>query len=249
MKNLLLKLFLFVAANCVAQNNDFSNIENFAPGHRSFYLNGESPSEINPGSAGENVTWDFRNLTFKTKDTVEQQILKMEETPYKLNYPKATIAEKNGDGSWVFIERTKNESLVWGVITAQGLEMKYLTPYKFLKQPIKFGDSFSGVAQREYEVKNTKITGTNNYSTSVDGNGTLVLKDKKYENVIRLKFIQEFNDGVGDNVTKVRVESYVWFDKLHKAAVLKIDNVSVINKWYNNKSYTISFLLDEKNVN
>ncbi|GAE66774.1 hypothetical protein H3Z85_17925 [Chryseobacterium indologenes] len=249
MKNILLKILLCISANCAAQNSDFSNIENFVPGHRSIYLNAESSTEINPGSSGENITWDFRNLVFKVKDTAAQQIIKIDETSHKLDYPKATIAEKNSDGSWVFIERTENESLVWGVITAQGLEMKYVTPYKFLKKPIKFGESFTGIAKREYEVRNTKITGTNNYSTLVDGTGHLVLKDKKYENVIRLKFIQEFNDGVGDNATKVRIESYVWFDNLHKAAVLKIDNLSVTNKWYNNKSYNISFLLDEKNLN
>jgi len=247
MKHLLV-LCCICSMYCNAQEKSFPDLENFTIGSKSIYLKLPQQSVIEAGARGQNAIWDFSSLKVESKDTLTQEIVKVKDTPYASDYPKANLAEKNSDGSWVFIEKDKDMSKVWGIITTQGIKMSNTTPYIFLKRPIKYNDSISGKSEREYSVKGQSIKGTNNYYTVVDGMGTLKLAAKTYKDVVRIKFVQSFEDGAGDNLTKIFVTSYAWFDRSHKAAILKIDHVKVSNKWYNNENNDVEVLLDEKVV-
>src|SRR5580658_7082388 len=61
---------------------------------------------VQPGTGGENQTWDFSKLKQKP-DTLTEWMVLPSETPYKDKFPKANQVEKYSDGSYVFADKRK----------------------------------------------------------------------------------------------------------------------------------------------
>jgi len=246
MKRLLftVSVALISVMNCQAQLV-LKNVEDFSVGSNSRYLKIKDANNLLPGPSGDNVTWDFSQLSISGTDTAFQEIVNAKESKYSSTFPNADIAEKNNDGSWVFQQKNKDNNIVWGVVSEQGLEMANTTPYTFIKRPFKYKDSIGGVAERKYSLQGQPVNGTNTYYTIADGWGTLKLGNKVYKNVLRIKFAQVFEDRSPSSVTKITIVSYGWFDKDHRSSLLKMNHVKIENKWYNKEDSEVMALINE----
>ena len=71
----------------------------------------------------------------------------------------------------------------------------------------------------------------------------LILPNKTYENVLRVKIVQKtINKIIQYNSESItHTTTYVWFDKLHTSALLKIDKTE--SDYFND--YSIQYLLRE----
>jgi len=221
---------------------ELKNVENFSTGHKMVYLALKDSLTI-PKAGPSPLVWDYASLKVEG-DTIYQELTDVPEQ-YKKNFPKANLVEKRSDGTMVFTEKTATESKVWG-IERQGMIMPYATPYPFVKRPFLSGDSLTGHPDREYTAYGYHIKGTGNTRTYSDGWGTLILPTGKYE-VMKLVFEQHYvdiADGSGDKTTTDLV-THTWFDTQHAGALLKVTDIRISSKYYNNNMRTTELLLSE----
>lgn len=244
MKNFLISTLLFFPCIIHAQDTVFQNIENFVVGDTATYLVGSS-TNLPVIKVGENVDWDYRKFT-EIKDTVYQFIINPDS--YSSDFPNANIVEKNSDGSLTFIKKTKKDNQIWGFITSENLKIKYLTPHVLINRPFAYKDSLHSECTRVYETYNQKYEGKGNSITVAEGFGTLHLPNGTFNDVLLIRFEHTYKDisqaSMG-NTMLIHTISYAWFDKKHKSALLKIDNVSISSQYYNDKSENIQYLVIE----
>jgi hypothetical protein len=217
--------------------------EDFRVGHKMVYLELKDTiglMSVKPGP----ISWDFSTLRM-SGDTVYQELIALPEQ-YKKDFPEANLVEKKSDGSMVFTEKTAQESKVWG-IERQGMTMPYSTPYVFIRRPFKLGDSIISRPDREYTMYGTQVKGSGFTRTISDGWGTLKLPAGTYE-VLKLSFEQHYTDiaaGSADE-TKTDIVTHAWFDAKHKGALLRVSEIRIRSKYYNNTLHTTELLLSEE---
>lgn len=87
------------------------------------------------------------------------------------------------------------------------------------------------------------FTGTGMATVEADGFGTLILPHKTYPNTLRIKIIQKQSDIMEQyhSISKTTVITYVWFDKNHGSALLKMKETK--SQYYSDTN--IEYLLSE----
>jgi len=240
---LIVKLFLLTAFNVTSQPV-LNNIEDFSIGERSTYVNAEK-AQVSPGTAGAQITWDFKNLT--SIDSQQYKIIHPDSTSYKGQFKNADLVEVSPDGSYVFQEIKNDTNQVWGNVNNSNTVIRYSDPYQFLFRPITFLDSLVDTARRSYKTSGIKYEGTGIVKTKVDGYGTLKVPNGTFSNVLRIKIEQLFKDTAqsSGSVTTSRIITYTWFDEDHKSALLRWDSTIINSDFFKDTSKTVKYLIKE----
>jgi hypothetical protein len=243
MKKLLLFGQTLLLSSFVFGQPEIQNAENFSEGTILVFQICNSDNVL-VGKAGKKQTWDFSSLNLKEGDKITEEMISPDETNFKTNFPDANLVEKYSDGRLVFMKKTDKENYLLGFVdTESDMTMSYPKPMLFAKRPLKFSDNFRDEYETEYSVKGMDFKGKGTVSIVVDGYGTLILPNGKYENVLRVKITQTQTDKLIKYQSESTTEtvSYVWFDDKHTSALLKIDETK--STYYNNKS--VQYLLSE----
>jgi len=126
----------------------------------------------------------------------------------------------------------------------EDMEIQYSKPMLFAKRPIKYLDSISDNFKTTFTRQNMDFEGNGKVNIVADGYGTLILPNKKYESVLRVKITQNTTTTIKQYGSKSEMlnTTYVWFDNNHTSALLKIDITK--SAYYNDK--TVQFLIKEK---
>ncbi|HYF02028.1 MAG TPA: T9SS type A sorting domain-containing protein [Patescibacteria group bacterium] len=108
-------------------------------------------------------------------------------------------------------------------------------------------DSFEDTSLREYVVNGIEIIGGGRIQVIADGWGTLVLPHQSFDNVLRVKTEQWYNDTnkLTGQITSIHLKSYNWYNNDYKSSLLKIDSQAVSSPTFNNNSVSISYLSEE----
>ncbi|HXB11590.1 MAG TPA: hypothetical protein VNZ45_06370 [Bacteroidia bacterium] len=199
---------------------------------------------VKPGFTGPKQTWDFSTIKAGTT-TVTEEMVKPETTPNGKQFPTANTVEKYSDGQYVYADKENNlSSLVGYVSTKMNMVMEYPKPMVFAKRPIMFGGTNSYPFTDKFTSNNMKFSGKGLVTLAADGYGTLILPNKKYSNVLRVKITQKQTDTLLQNhtVSTMTITTYVWFDEKHKSALFKI-STSVSPAYF---SKTVEYLISEE---
>lgn len=203
------------------------------------------PDSVFPGPSGKNQIWDFSNLK-PTSNKITQKIMSIKSTSYDDYFPDAQLAEVNSDGTFVFFRKTKSENYLVGFADErQEMTMKYVDNMIFMKRPIQFGDSISDTFRREYSTSYFEFKGNGTVTIVADGYGKLILPNKTYDKVLRVKIVQESLDTLDQYKTKNKTTNitYLWFNNENKSTLLKINELTT--PFFTNK--TVLYLLSETN--
>ncbi len=245
MKNLNLIVLLLFPVLLNAQNLVIENAENFKSGTILTFQKCE-PDNVTPQEKGENITWDFTELSETEDEKLTEEIISPKETKYHDSFSNADLVEKYSDGRLVYFTISKDENNLVGFVNPNsGMMMHYENPMLFMRRPITFGDSISDSYSTKYSVNNMNFKGKGNVSIIADGYGTLKLpNDKVYENVLRVKITQNQTDEMIQypNKFEMTTTTYVWFGKENTSALLKINKIE--SQYYNDK--TVEYLLSEE---
>jgi hypothetical protein len=219
------------------------NAENFKVGTVLVFQHCETEN-VQFGNGGANQVWDFSSLKIKKSETTIERMVLPQSTKHGELFPKANLVEEYSDNRLVYMLKTDTENYLLGFVdTTKSLILKYNDPMLFAKRPLKYGDTITDSYTTEYSMKNFDFKGQGTVTIVADGYGKLVLPDNTYENVLRVKITQEQTDILTQysSVSKTETISYIWFDKTHTSALLKIDETKSTH--YNNKS--VEYLLSE----
>lgn len=240
-------ILLISAVICTAQPV-LRNFENLAPGSKNTYLAADG-EEVMAGKGGESVTWNFSNLSMLT-DTITEQKLLPAQTPKGSEFPAANLAESRSDGTVTYLKQTPDTTFFLGIIEPSfGLTIKYKNPYTFITRPFTFGDSLMDTHTRTFNLQGADYNGGGTSLSTADGYGSLILKGKVYDNVLRIRYEQVTKDtsSVDGSVLTITTIGYSWYDTLHASALLKIDSLDIKSDFFNSSTKNVYVLHNEFN--
>ncbi len=183
-------------------------------------------SYVDPGIAGENITWDFSNLQFD-----QPFIGKVNNSQLSSNqalFPKANTELGEFDALFYF-DVNKQETDQYGYVSSDGkTKIIYSSPFIKMKYPFGYGDSYSGQLNGSYEYGDLiKGSLSGNYSVEADGSGSLVLPGNiKFENVLRIKTIKKYSILFSNSTQDVEVTTYRWYNSYHRYPILVLTEYS-----------------------
>lgn len=149
------------------------------------------PDGLTAGPSGENVTWDFSDLTL-TGAFYSLELINLADAPDYTEFPGANMASDNGFGQYGFLKLTSSEYTNYGS-NAIGVITYYDDPEEIFVFPMSYGTTntdnfhasfFSGI---DFERSGTTIS-------EADGYGTLILPTGTFEDVLRVKVSQDYTD-------------------------------------------------------
>lgn len=209
-----------------------TSVEDYQIGTSVKYVN--CINNIGPGGAGANQHWMFTSLS--PIDTVVDNVVTPDWTPYRSQHPDANIARRTKDGDYLFYNKTGNATYLVGDHDATA--NRHIThPNSLLssKRPLTYND----VAIDTFTTKeNTSgSSGMGIMNMQVDGYGMLHLPGNVTINdVIRIKVTLVSTDTIPfapppyPSPSRIITTStlYSWFDNGHKSALLRWDSTAVL---------------------
>ena len=196
------------------------------------------------GAAGTNQVWDFSNLVVDTLVHYEFYV-----SPNSSLIPAATGAYTNGGTHFTYLNVNESGESILGEsdqipYSVPVYSMIYSDPVILLTYPFKYPDSIyntvAGIIPPYLESGSRKGTS----STTADGYGILRLPAGIFNNVLRVKIIQDFRDSILTGtppVTSFKIthyEEYHWYDGVHKTPVFEIlkSLISVNDTFFSGKA-------------
>jgi hypothetical protein len=173
-----------------------------------------------PGVAGRNVVWDFRNLEL-TRDFVgtlnSPDFSKGASTFHQSN----TMLEEFGN--FFFFKTTEKSIEQYGFMSANGsTEIIYDIPFVKMRYPFSFGSSFVGTFNGRYNSNNSQLgTLQGYYAVEGDGTGTLLLPGNMvYENALRVKEVKTYDQVLNNRKYDIETITYRWYVHGHRFPIL-----------------------------
>ncbi len=174
----------------------------------------------NPGVAGKNVVWDFRNLELN-KEFVGT--LDNPSTSKGANLFPETNARLEEFGNSFFFRTTQSGIEQYGFLSANGnTHIRYNKPFVKMRYPFAFGNSFEGSFAGTYNSNNKPIGNIDGiYTVEGDGLGTLLLPENMvYDNVLRVKEAKRYTQTLNNRNYDIETITYRWYTSEHRFPIL-----------------------------
>lgn len=194
-----LTVFIFIglslAAQPVIQSSDFypSIGETFTI-HEANYMN--------PGSSGNNVTWDLSGLN--SNSTISLNIL-----PADPNFPNSTHQFEFVGQVDNHLKLTPQAFEIVGEVTPFE-NIDYSDPIKIFEFPMTIGDQFTDIFSGVFDQSGTSIQRSGSIDVEVDGYGTLITPQGTFTDVLRIHSIRTVNDDLGGMTITSTIDMYQW---------------------------------------
>jgi len=191
-------------------------------------------TNFNPGDTGANHTWDFSSLTLATGN-INTAYISPGSTPYAASFPAASVSLYESSLFTYTYYKVSASSMNLIGIANPGLTLPYNDEEIYTKYPFTFrsfyNDNFHGSFT---DIPNAlKYDRTGTISSIADGYGILKLHGKVFNNVLRLKTIQQMDDAsidtdMGDTFeTKhIYTRTYTWWTAIDKLPILEFTYMS-----------------------
>jgi Secretion system C-terminal sorting domain len=225
---ILLLLFSFIGFSMFSQSPTLTMLNSGPQPGDVFHSIYADTTGVGFGSPGANQIWDYSNLVLGIT-TLDEFFLNVD-----LNLiPNSTVScFTEGFLNYLKINASEYSMLAFkdyrGIpIYMQAPTMIYSVPLRLFTYPFNFSDNFTDlVTGTQSFIVITYRKGTS--STMADGYGTLLLPTGTFNNVLRVKNIQDLRDSTvmmnppGYSFMSTHNEMYLWYDGIHKTPVLKI---------------------------
>ncbi len=200
---------------------------------------------ISPGGDGLDQVWDFS----KTQFTGEKATSFLTENPTQLidgiGNHNATLSDKGYEYVYNIGE---NKSEIVGLVT-KDLSIVFSDPIVKINYPVPFGtnfiDDFSGTGTDSYK-SNIAISGTNSFKA--DGYGTIKLRDKTLNNVLRVKLEENKMQLNPCSVYEMKTTTYFWYAPTFRYPVMGT-TTRVVKSSIQNTVVTQTAFINEKVIN
>ncbi|HKC68949.1 MAG TPA: T9SS type A sorting domain-containing protein [Bacteroidia bacterium] len=192
LQNLFLAAGLFTASLCIAQPTLTATGINPVVGD-AFVDYGTG--YVGPGSAGANQTWNLSSLT--TTGTVSYTAVNPSSTSYSSSFSNANVCESGGSAGYYGYYKTSSSALqIYGDVIATGttsIVIPYSNPEDMIHFPFTYNDTYTDTWAGTF-TNGTMFYRRGTDSVTADGYGTLILPNGTYSNVLRVHFVQNYQD-------------------------------------------------------
>ena len=190
---------------------------------------------LEPGNAGQNITWDFSTLQFEKSFTGFLKNAQLTENGSAFPKANTELAEFS---SRFYFNVNENQIEQYGYSSVDGRSrIYYETPFIKMKYPFAYGDIFTGSFTGSYHYDNLLAGSINgSYSVEADAFGTLILPgNKEFESTLRIKTTKQYETVFSSTTQEVEIVTYRWYNQSHRYPLLVLttykttvgENVSV----------------------
>ncbi len=166
-----------------------------------------------PGDAGTGVSWDMSGLT----ENSEQYFVfeNPTSTLWAEDFPSATISGRSWDGSVSYYKLDDEGLSVVGLASIINASDTFLLNYNddefFIGLPQSYGDMNTDGFDGTSNTLGFEVPFNGNVNLEVDGEGTLVLPNASYSNVLRYHLEREFTTTFMGSSTTTTKEQWAWW--------------------------------------
>jgi hypothetical protein len=216
-------LLLFAAFGAFPQGPTLTSSNSAPQPGDSFTRYNADTTGVVPGDPGAGKIWNFSSLVIQTSYLTYNYVAPSA-TPYGNLFPDATVSYSN-DPTYGYYKVTSSEYEIIGMSSSLNSWFYSNTEIMF-SYPFSYGSNLvdSLYATSFYLGINHYRIGTR--TTVADGYGTLILHSGTYNNMLRVKVIQNYSDSSSTNVVHVYGVSYSWYDGVNKTPALMISTLS-----------------------
>jgi len=215
MKKSLLFIFgatLFASADLLAQPTLTASGSNMVVGDVFIWTTSNAVAQ---GNAGANQTWNLSSLS--SSGTATNTAVTPGSTPYGSSFPSANVSIQAGGGTYTYYTTSASAFQYRGIAPSASIETNYSNPEDYMHYPFTYNDTYT-----DYFVGVTTNTASPypNYrrgSTTVtaDGYGTLTTPVGTFGGVLRVHFVQNYQDSSNvagtDYITTYANDQYMWY--------------------------------------
>jgi len=185
---------------------------------------------LNSGASGAGVTWNFSGLVASggySTTTVEADTSSV--------YLTSNLLEILPNGQQEYVQENSSASMVNGLYDPSTGNTATYNNFDIAQRPMAYTTNY--VDSYSVTIPGPPFTkGIGAMRETGDAYGTLVLPSGNYSNVLRVKKVQNETDtieGSSPYVVSSSTISYLWFDGVHPAPLLRIDSVSnpAVQSW------------------
>ncbi len=177
--------------------------------------------DFEPGSAGASQVWDFSDIQLSS-DQSNSRTLEFVNPSDGYNtedFPSAELSEKS-DSAYTYYKIEDGNLLRLGTGFGEGIE-KLTDLQTLIVTPYNYGDTHSDEYEGTIDVtiqgNEMQMERNGIIEAEADGYGTLIIGERKYNNVLRLKITQTIKDslpppmpGVPGGSTTTDITTYTW---------------------------------------
>jgi hypothetical protein len=176
------------------------------------FLSGDSytmavVTNVEPGEAGENMTWDYSGVLFE--GSYNGQFVPSSPSPYEDDYPNADWILESGGNQFYYNYGPDFFEYHGGA--EQGVSYPYTDPETYHPYPFSFGETFEDNMAATVNIAGIETNRTGASSTTFDGYGAIDLPGGDHlEHISRLRCNRAITDSSITGVTSYTIDQ-IWF--------------------------------------
>lgn len=182
-----------------------------------------------PGNAGENIFWDFSNITLKNDSTVN--ILRASSlTPYFKDFPSSNIASHSLNSDYYAYYKVSKDCYLSLGNGQKIASVIYSVPQTIMQYPMSYNQSFTSNCKGSGSYNEYKLNTSGTLTVTFDAYGSISLPSGKSD-VIRLKQVSINYDTIYANNEVMSTSfftsiTYTWYKKNYRFPIFYIDESS-----------------------
>jgi len=218
---LLFSFYLFICLNLTAQESIY-NSHYFKKGLKVTY----QPivdSLIVYEDSGNDITWNYSKVISKGNSYI-REIQNANTTPHRAKFPEANIAIVGQNKDYVYLNVSHSKTEFIGFMPPDSSYVVYnYQPWSISIHPMKLGDTLKVPIARYIKVGAKKLYRHGSAETFAIGHGKLILPNKTYENVLKIKEVQTFYNPL--KTTFYQATTYHWLSNERNFPVMSCNKI------------------------
>jgi hypothetical protein len=169
---------------------------------------------LSPGNSGAGQTWNFSTMTGTSAGLTT--IVSPSTTPSASSFPTANACGKNTTANNYLYYNTSATAYKNVGLSGGGVNFIYSNPEDFLHFPFALNNSYVDSWAANFVSGGSTWYRTGATTVTADGTGTLITPTATYTNVMRVHFVQAYQDstymaGFGPYVIVYDNDEYMWY--------------------------------------
>ncbi len=167
---------------------------------------------VAPGNSGSSQTWDLSTMASSVATTYTA--VATSSTPNGSSFPNSNIALSSGGGNYSYYKTSSSSFQNYGFYSGTTV-MSYSNPEDFLRFPCTYNSTYSDTWAVTF-VNTFTFYRTGSTTVTADGYGTLTTPAGTFSNVMRVHFVQNYQDSAyipsyGTYLETYNNDEYMWY--------------------------------------
>ncbi len=171
-----------------------------------------SSAYVSPGNAGANQTWNLSSMSGTSQGLTTA--VAPSSTPNGTSFPNSNIALSNSTSGSVSYLKTSSVSMQLYGTKAGTTLMIYSNPEDLLHFPFTFSNTYSDYWAEQFQSSGYTFYRSGTSTVTADSYGTLITPNGTYSNVVRVHYVQVYQDSVyigSPSIITYNNDEYMWY--------------------------------------